>query len=155
MNYMTTDLQFLLQITFPNTSQSLATRLSIILYTNVGYEVLTVVVMKSPVFWDIMPCSLLIANWCFGGTCHPLLQGQRICQARNQHEAGSKQSNWLAESLSSYRKIGGNRKTTHQFCERANGNWQVTLHPYWLTLFCEQANGNWSGYWGTANCVEF
>jgi hypothetical protein len=28
----------------------------------------------------------------FGGTCHSLLQGQRISQARNKHEAGNKQN---------------------------------------------------------------
>jgi hypothetical protein len=27
----------------------------------VGYEVLTVVAMNRSIFWDIMPCSLLIA----------------------------------------------------------------------------------------------
>jgi hypothetical protein len=31
------------------------------------------------------------ANQYFGGTHQPHLQGQRINQARNQHEAGSKQ----------------------------------------------------------------
>jgi hypothetical protein len=36
---------------------------------NLGFEVLTAVVMKSSVFWDIMPCSLLKVNQHFGGTC--------------------------------------------------------------------------------------
>jgi hypothetical protein len=31
----------------------------------------------------------------FGGTCHLHIRGRRISKARNQHEAGSKQSNWL------------------------------------------------------------
>jgi hypothetical protein len=57
-----------------------------------GIEGLTAVVMKSSVFWDTMPCSLLKVNWRFGRTCHLHPQGQRISQARNQHEAGSKQS---------------------------------------------------------------
>jgi hypothetical protein len=34
----------------------------------VGFEVLTAVVMKSTIFWDIMPCSLLKVNRRFGGT---------------------------------------------------------------------------------------
>jgi hypothetical protein len=43
--------------------------------------------MKSSIFWDTTPCSSLKANWRFGGTCHLYLLGQRISQARNQHEA--------------------------------------------------------------------
>jgi hypothetical protein len=30
--------------------------------TYVGFEILTVVVMKNIIFWDIMPCSLLKVN---------------------------------------------------------------------------------------------
>jgi hypothetical protein len=44
----------------------------------VGFEVLTVVVMKSTIFWDITPCSLLRINRCFGGTYCLQLQGQKI-----------------------------------------------------------------------------
>jgi hypothetical protein len=33
----------------------------------VGFEVLTVVVMKSSTFWDITPCSALKVNHCFRG----------------------------------------------------------------------------------------
>jgi hypothetical protein len=29
---------------------------------NVGFEVLTAVVMKSSIFWDVMPCSPLKVN---------------------------------------------------------------------------------------------
>jgi hypothetical protein len=35
----------------------------------IGFELLTTVVMKSSVFWDIMPCSSLKVNRHFGGTC--------------------------------------------------------------------------------------
>jgi hypothetical protein len=35
---------------------------------DVGFEVLTVVVMKSTIFWDITPCSPLSVNRRFGGT---------------------------------------------------------------------------------------
>jgi hypothetical protein len=44
----------------------------------VGFEVLTVVVMKSTIFWDIKLCSLLKVNRRFGGTYRLHLQGRRI-----------------------------------------------------------------------------
>jgi hypothetical protein len=48
----------------------------------VGFEVLTAVVMKSSMFWDITPCNPLEINRRFGGTfLH--LQGRRMSQARN------------------------------------------------------------------------
>jgi hypothetical protein len=43
--------------------------------------------MKSSIFSDITPRSPLKFNGRFGGTCHLQLQGRRIRQARNQHEA--------------------------------------------------------------------
>jgi hypothetical protein len=43
----------------------------------VGFEVFTAVVMKSIIFWDITPCSLLSFNRSFGGTYHLHLQGRR------------------------------------------------------------------------------
>jgi hypothetical protein len=46
----------------------------------VGFEVLTAVVMKSSVFWDITSCSQLKGNRLFGGTCLFHLQGRRINQ---------------------------------------------------------------------------
>jgi hypothetical protein len=49
---------------------------------------------KSPIVRDIMPCSPLKVNRRLGGTCRLHLQGWSICQARNQHEAGSKR--WLS-----------------------------------------------------------
>jgi hypothetical protein len=48
------------------------------------FEVLTAVVKKSSVFWDITPCSPLKVNRPFEGTCRLHLQGRRISQARNQ-----------------------------------------------------------------------
>jgi hypothetical protein len=41
----------------------------------VGFDVLTAVVMKSTIFWDITPCSLLSVNRRFGGTYSLHLQG--------------------------------------------------------------------------------
>jgi hypothetical protein len=58
----------------------------------VGFEVLTAVVMKSNIFWDITPCSLLKVNRRFGGTHHLHLQGQKMNRAKYQRE-----SRWQAE----------------------------------------------------------
>jgi hypothetical protein len=46
---------------------------------------------QSSIFWDITLCSSLKVNQRFGGTCRLHVQ-DRISQARNRHEAGSKQS---------------------------------------------------------------
>jgi hypothetical protein len=54
----------------------------------VGFEILTAVVMKSSIFWDIM----LKVNWHFGGTYRLYLQGRKISWARNQRE-----SRWQAD----------------------------------------------------------
>jgi hypothetical protein len=50
----------------------------------VGFRVLTAVVMKSSIFWDITPCSPLKVNRRFGGTCRLHLQDRRISRERNQ-----------------------------------------------------------------------
>jgi hypothetical protein len=57
----------------------------------VGFEVLTAVVMKSGIFWDIKPCSPLKENLRFGATYRLHLQG-RISRARYQRE-----SRWQTE----------------------------------------------------------
>jgi hypothetical protein len=51
---------------------------------------LTAVVMKSYVFWNIMPYSPLKLNRRFGGICHLHFQGRRIKEIRIQHEASNK-----------------------------------------------------------------
>jgi hypothetical protein len=53
----------------------------VVLY--VGFAVLAAVVMKSTVFWDIMPCSPLKVSRRFGGICRLYVQGQRKSWARN------------------------------------------------------------------------
>jgi hypothetical protein len=63
-----------------------------ILFFCVGFEVLIAVVMKSSAFWDIMPYSQFKVNRRFGVTCRLSPKGRRISQARDQHEAGSKQT---------------------------------------------------------------
>jgi hypothetical protein len=52
-----------------------------------GSEVLTAVVMKSTIFWDIMLCSPLRVNQRFGGGTYRLhLQGWRLSWASDQRE---------------------------------------------------------------------
>jgi hypothetical protein len=48
--------------------------------------------MKSTIFWDITPCSLLKVNRRFGGICPLYLLGGIIIQAKNQRVASSKQN---------------------------------------------------------------
>jgi hypothetical protein len=45
---------------------------------NVGFEILTAVIMTSSVFWDIMPRSALKVNLRFGRTGSLHLQDRRI-----------------------------------------------------------------------------
>jgi hypothetical protein len=52
-----------------------------------GYEILTAVVMKGSVLWDITPCTPLKVNRRFEGTCRLHLQGRKVSHARNQREA--------------------------------------------------------------------
>jgi hypothetical protein len=53
----------------------------------VQLEVLTAVVQKSSIFWNITPCSPQKFNRCFGGTYRLYLQGERISHARNNRES--------------------------------------------------------------------
>jgi hypothetical protein len=68
----------------------------------VGFEVFTAVVMKSIIFWDMTPCSLLSSNLRFGGTYRLHLQGRRNKFSKNQQA-----STWLlfAELISWTRKM--------------------------------------------------
>jgi hypothetical protein len=47
------------------------------MYSYVGFKVLTVVVMKSTILWDITPCSLLSVNRRFRGIYRLHLQGRK------------------------------------------------------------------------------
>jgi hypothetical protein len=46
----------------------------------VGIKILTAVLMKMYIPWDIMPCCRLKANRYFGGTCRLYLQSRKISQ---------------------------------------------------------------------------
>jgi hypothetical protein len=65
-----------------------------------GFEVLTAVVMKSSIFWDIMQCSSLKVNWRFGRTYRLHLQGRRRIQARNYREESIKWVFWVVTPCS-------------------------------------------------------
>jgi hypothetical protein len=56
--------------------------LNIVLY--VRFEVFTAVVMKSIIFWDVTPCSLLSCKRRFGGTYRLHPQGRRNNFSKNQ-----------------------------------------------------------------------
>jgi hypothetical protein len=43
--------------------------------------------MKSPIFWDMTPCSPSEVNQRFGGTCRLHLQSRRISQRENRCQA--------------------------------------------------------------------
>jgi hypothetical protein len=58
---------------------------------SLSYEVLTMVVMKCYIFWDIAPCSLVKDNQRFGEKYRLSLQDQIISQAINRLEAGDQQ----------------------------------------------------------------
>jgi hypothetical protein len=63
-------------------------------YATLGFKVLTAVVMKRSVFWDITYSPVKI-NQNFGGIYCLRFQ----CQARNQHEAGSKQDDVTCQKI--------------------------------------------------------
>jgi hypothetical protein len=52
-----------------------------------GFEVLTAVVMKNSIFWNITLFSPLKVYRRFGGTYRLHLKGQRMSQARNKRES--------------------------------------------------------------------
>jgi hypothetical protein len=47
-------------------------------------------VMKSTIFWDIMPCRPLRVNQHFGGTYHFHLWGRKMSQQETSTKAGGK-----------------------------------------------------------------
>jgi hypothetical protein len=71
-------------------------------------------IQNSSVFWDITLCNLAKVSQRFGGTCCLHFQGQRIVQARNQYEAGSKQCKaWLIlQSLRCMQHVSPNHRMT-------------------------------------------
>jgi hypothetical protein len=58
--------------------------------TFIGFEVLTAVIMKCSVVWDITPCSSFKVSRSFGGTCSLHIQGRRRSQAKNSVKPDAK-----------------------------------------------------------------
>jgi hypothetical protein len=50
----------------------------------VGFEVLTAVVLKGTIFWDITPCGPLSVNQRFGGYITSIFRVEKISRTRNQ-----------------------------------------------------------------------
>jgi hypothetical protein len=92
----------------------------------VGFEVFTLVVMKSIIFWDITPCGPLSVNRRFGGTYRLHLQGRRnkfskkptskqvasriICQPEIRVYIENRRyvENWNSVPILSYGRANGN-----------------------------------------------
>jgi hypothetical protein len=79
---------------YPNPSNNATPTHNLIILTSsrlnkysVRFEVLTAVVMKSTLFWDITPCSPVHVNRRFGETYRLHIQGRRISRARNQRKS--------------------------------------------------------------------
>jgi hypothetical protein len=103
------------------------------------FEVLTAVVMKSSIFWDIMSCSTLKVNRHFGGTCHLHLQGQRISQAKKQCESRWQAKKPACRNFELYRKQEGNGRQQVSSCWLACMiEWTARTH--WLSETTEQTN---------------
>jgi hypothetical protein len=68
------------------------------------FNVLAEIVMKSSIFWNIMPCSPFKVNRRFGGIYRIYLQGLLVSQSRNQVDAFSKESS----------ESGGGEKSARQ-----------------------------------------
>jgi hypothetical protein len=62
-------------------------------------KVLTTVVMKSFIFWDITSCNPLKVYRRFGATCRLHLKGRRISQEINQHETVASRTYWRWQVL--------------------------------------------------------
>jgi hypothetical protein len=65
-----------------DTSEHLPDRMALEIWNNTRQ----IGARKSPVFLDIMPCSPLKVNRCFGGTCLSSLQGWRVNQEKSQRK---------------------------------------------------------------------
>jgi hypothetical protein len=103
--------------------------------------------MKNYVLWDITPYSPLNVTRRFAGKFRVRLQGWRVKQARNHHEAGSKQgSAWL--TLASWRSRCTVNMSTCIGLENEN------IHSYGILLLekdinCQQPKAKCSGnYFG-------
>jgi hypothetical protein len=113
----------------------------------VGFEVFTAVAMKSIIFWDVTPCSLLRCHRRFGGTYRLHFQGRRT----NFQQEPARRINCEPENWCIYRKqkvrgkwssvpIGWSDEVvnTHGLNHQANGRAQFSsclLFPIYTPVF--------------------
>jgi hypothetical protein len=105
--------------------------------------------LKSFIFWAITLCSPLRVNSRFGGTCRLHRQGHRITHARNQSEAGSKQSSAYSLTLKMEATYSSETsddfqwttwhyipedKTLHNHCCKNLRSYKVTFVLFFFTL---------------------
>jgi hypothetical protein len=100
----------------------------------VGLEVLTAVVLKSTIFWDVMSCSPLRVNWRFGGTYHLHLQGRKISWARNQAICSSETS---VDSPTEYMALYPRRWYSSVFCHLVPKAVNCLNYQCYPTLYSE------------------
>jgi hypothetical protein len=93
----------------------------------VGFEVLTAVIMKITIFWDITPCSPLSVNRRFGGTYCLHLQGRKISRARSQCK-----SRWQAEPKVNRRFRGTYRLLQGQSASQASNQQKQAAGSVWM-----------------------
>jgi hypothetical protein len=118
----------------------------------VRFHVLTAVVMRTSIVWDIMRCSMVTANRRFGGTeCfHHQVRG--VSQERNRHKADRSQSS--AENggdtfLWNVCWLSPNHMT---YCRRQNSSQYFLSWNFWSdrvqwSLFGLSALSAWSEYY--------
>jgi hypothetical protein len=112
--------------------------------THIGSGILIVLVVKSSVFWDIMPSDPLKIDRRFGGTYLHLL-GWIINQARNQHETCSMLVSFLAYSwLWREAKCSSETLVDFERTIRRHGPEDITLRckPWFWHLFLLQNKSN-------------
>jgi hypothetical protein len=96
----------------------------------VGFEVLTAVVMKNTIFWDMTLCSPLSVNRRFGGTYRLHLQGRR--NKLSKLAGGKQKGGWGSLPILSYKTTG-----CYEFkCVPAGdgGGWWMYVHICVLVL---------------------
>jgi hypothetical protein len=64
----------------------------------------------------LMPYGVLKVNKCFRGTCRLCLQGQRISEARNQQEAGSRAKPCLLPVMRAMKQAAQPISACHMLC---------------------------------------
>jgi hypothetical protein len=123
----------------------------------VTFEVLTAVVMKSIIFWDITPCNPLKVNRSFGETYRLHLQGLKISRVRNQRKSRGQAELCLAystlkmEATCSYEtSVDFQQTTRHYIPEDIRPQILEKLSMFKGVPFCMRMavdiNSNWDGF---------